>query len=104
MKFENQAAIVTGAGRGIVQAIAMRLAAEGARVACVGRTPEKARRVADELNSGLHRTYVSDLERGVPKSISWISDISIVLYSAACRRGGAAPKSSRKCFNALMTG
>ena len=64
MKFENQAAIVTGAGRGIVQAIAMRLAAEGARVACVGRTPEKARRVADELNSGLHRTYVSDLERG----------------------------------------
>jgi len=47
---------------------------------------------------------VSDLERGVPKSISWISDMAIVLYSAACRAVGVAPKSSRKCFNALETG
>ncbi|HZR77745.1 MAG TPA: SDR family NAD(P)-dependent oxidoreductase, partial [Chthoniobacterales bacterium] len=50
MRFENQAAIVTGAGRGIGQAIAMRLAAEGARVACVSRSAENAKRVADEIN------------------------------------------------------
>ena len=49
-------------------------------------------------------TMVSDLERGVPKSVSWISDMAIVLYSAACRRVGAGPKSSRKCFSALITG
>jgi 3-oxoacyl-[acyl-carrier protein] reductase len=50
MRFENQNAIVTGAGRGIGQAIAMRLAAEGARVACVSRNEGNAKRVADELN------------------------------------------------------
>ena len=51
MRFENQAAIVTGAGRGIGHAIALRLAREGARVACVSRSEENARRTADELNA-----------------------------------------------------
>src|ERR1700757_2873150 len=50
MGFENQNAIVTGAGRGIGNAIALRLAAEGARVACVSRREEKAKRNADEVN------------------------------------------------------
>jgi 3-oxoacyl-[acyl-carrier protein] reductase len=51
MRFENQNAIVTGAGRGIGHAIAVRLATEGARVACVSRSDENAKRTADELNS-----------------------------------------------------
>jgi len=50
MKLENQVAIVTGAGRGIGHAIAVRLAGEGARVACVSRSDANAKRTADELN------------------------------------------------------
>src|SRR5206468_1545669 len=50
MRFENQNAIVTGAGRGIGHAIAVRLAGEGARVACVSRTEANAKRTADEIN------------------------------------------------------
>jgi 3-oxoacyl-[acyl-carrier protein] reductase len=50
MRFENQNAIVTGAGRGIGHAIAVRLAGEGARVACVSRSEENAKRTADEIN------------------------------------------------------
>jgi 3-oxoacyl-[acyl-carrier protein] reductase len=50
MRFENQSAIVTGAGRGIGHAIAVRLAAEGARVACVSRSEANAKRTADEIN------------------------------------------------------
>ncbi len=51
MRFENQNAIVTGAGRGIGRAIAVRLASEGARVACVSRSEENAKRTADEINA-----------------------------------------------------
>lgn len=50
-KLENQVAIVTGAGRGIGHAIALRLASEGARVASVSRTEANAQKTADEINS-----------------------------------------------------
>jgi 3-oxoacyl-[acyl-carrier protein] reductase len=51
VRFDKQVAIVTGAGRGIGHAIAVRLAGEGARVACVSRSIENAKRTADELNT-----------------------------------------------------
>ena len=51
MRFENQAAVVTGAGRGIGHAIAMRLANEGARVAAVSRTEANAKKTAGEINA-----------------------------------------------------
>ena len=51
MRFENQAAVVTGAGRGIGHAIAMRLANEGARVAAVSRTEANAKKIADEISA-----------------------------------------------------
>ena len=50
MRFEGQVAVVTGAGRGIGRAIALRFASEGARVACVSRTEENAKKVANEIN------------------------------------------------------
>ncbi len=50
-RFENQVAIVTGAGRGIGEAIATRLAAEGAKIAVVSRTEANSQKTAAALNA-----------------------------------------------------
>ncbi len=47
----NQIAVVTGAGRGIGRAIALKFAAEGADVACVSRSAENAEKVAAEVRA-----------------------------------------------------
>jgi 3-oxoacyl-[acyl-carrier protein] reductase len=47
----NQVAIVTGAGRGIGRAIALKFADAGADVACVSRTTENSEKVAAEVRA-----------------------------------------------------
>src|SRR5439155_6721660 len=47
----NQIAVVTGAGRGIGRAIALKFAAEGADIACISRTAENSEKVANEIRA-----------------------------------------------------
>jgi 3-oxoacyl-[acyl-carrier protein] reductase len=47
----NQIAVVTGAGRGIGRAIALKFAAEGADVVVVSRTVENSEKVANEVRA-----------------------------------------------------
>jgi 3-oxoacyl-[acyl-carrier protein] reductase len=67
-RFRDQVAVVTGSGRGIGQAIALRLASEGARLAVISRTESNAQNTADKINAiqtGAARVYAIDVADGV---------------------------------------
>ncbi len=66
-RFLDQVAVVTGAGRGIGQAIALRLAQEGARIAVVSRSEANARQTVEQINlarSESARPYAVDVSDG----------------------------------------
>src|SRR5437773_11179223 len=111
MRFENQAAIVTGAGRGIGRAIAVRLASEGARVACVSRSEENAKRTADELNTlraDSAKHYAVDVadhaavQKVGTKILEDFTKIDILVNNAGVTRDGLAMRMSIEDWDTVI--
>jgi 3-oxoacyl-[acyl-carrier protein] reductase len=111
MRFENQTAIVTGAGRGIGHAIAVRLASEGARVACVSRTEGNAKKTADEIKarrSNAAKAYAVDVadHAAVQKVGAQILEdfgkIDILVNNAGVRRDGLSMRMSVEDWDTVI--
>ena len=110
-KLENQVAIVTGAGRGIGQAIALRLANDGAKVACVSRTEANAAKVAEEINA-LHPSFakayavdVADAKAVAATSQQIIADferVDILVNNAGLTRDTLAMRMSEDDWDAVI--
>jgi 3-oxoacyl-[acyl-carrier protein] reductase len=111
MTLENQVAVVTGAGRGIGHAVALRLAREGASVAAVSRSEANALRTADEINAlrpGAARAYsvdVADHAASVAAGERILADfgrVDIVVNNAGITRDGLAMRMGEDDWDAVM--
>jgi 3-oxoacyl-[acyl-carrier protein] reductase len=93
-ELEGQIALVTGAGRGIGRAVALRLAAAGCDVAIVSRTPKDLESVAEQIAATGARSLIlqadvtddTQAEAFLQKTLIDLGSISILVNSA-----GTAP-------------
>jgi 3-oxoacyl-[acyl-carrier protein] reductase len=111
MRFENQVAVVTGAGRGIGHAIALRLAKEGARVASVSRTEANAQKTADEINAAradAAKAYAVDVadQAAVQKAAEQIfadfARVDILVNNAGVTRDGLSMRMSMDDWDTVL--
>jgi len=92
----DQITVVTGAGRGIGRAIALKLASEGADVACISRTQENSEKVAAEIHAlgrkaWAHAVDVADasaVSAAADKILAEAGEVDILVNNAGVTRDG----------------
>ena len=106
----NQIAVVTGAGRGIGRAIALKFAAEGADVVCVSRTAENSARVADEVRALGRKAWavavdVADgaaVAAAAEKILTDAGKVDILVNNAGVTRDGLLMRMSEEDWDTVL--
>ncbi|MBC8003343.1 MAG: 3-oxoacyl-[acyl-carrier-protein] reductase [Opitutaceae bacterium] len=106
----NQIAVVTGAGRGIGRAIALKFAAEGADVVCVSRTAENSAKVADEVRALGRKAWavavdVSDgaaVAAAAERILADAGKVDILINNAGVTRDGLLMRMSEEDWDTVL--
>src|SRR5580658_6897837 len=106
----NQIAVVTGAGRGIGRAIALKFAGAGADVVCLSRTQENSDKVANEVRALGRKAWafavdVSDsaaVATAAEKIITDCGKIDILVNNAGVTRDGLLMRMSDADWDAVL--
>ena len=106
----NQIAVVTGAGRGIGRAIALKFAAEGADIACVSRTAENSEKVAAEVRALGRKAWayavdVSDaasVNAAAEKILADAGRVDILVNNAGVTRDGLLMRMSDEDWDTVL--
>jgi 3-oxoacyl-[acyl-carrier protein] reductase len=106
----NQIAVITGAGRGIGRAIALKFAAAGADIVCVSRTIENAERVAGEVRAlgrkaWAHAVDVADasaVTTAAEKILAEAGKVDILVNNAGVTRDGLLMRMSEEDWEAVL--
>ena len=109
-QLENQIAVVTGAGRGIGRAIALKFAAEGADVVCVSRTQENSEKAANEVRAlgrkaWAHAVDVSNAEAvnaSAEKILAECGKVDILVNNAGVTKDGLLMRMSDADWDAVI--
>lgn len=106
----NQVAVVTGAGRGIGRAIALKFASEGADVACVSRTVENSEKVAAEVRALGRRAWAHAVDVSESASVTAAAEkilaeagrVDILVNNAGVTRDGLFMRMSEADWDAVL--
>ena len=106
----NQVAVVTGAGRGIGRAIALKFAAAGADVVCVSRTAENSEKAAAEVRALGRKTWavaldVSDSKAVIAAAEKILADagrVDILVNNAGITKDGLLMRMSDEDWDSVM--
>jgi 3-oxoacyl-[acyl-carrier protein] reductase len=106
----NQVAVVTGAGRGIGRAIALKLAQAGADVVCVSRTAENSEKVAGEVRAlgrkgWPHAVDVGDsssVEAAAERILAGAGRVDILVNNAGVVRDNLLLRMSEQEWDAVL--
>lgn len=106
----NQIAVVTGAGRGIGRAIALKFAGAGADVVCVSRTADNAEKVAQEVRDlgrkgWSHAVDVADaaaVAAAAEKILAETGKVDILVNNAGINRDGLLMRMSDADWDAVL--
>jgi 3-oxoacyl-[acyl-carrier protein] reductase len=109
-QLENQIAVVTGAGRGIGRAIALKFASEGADVVCVSRTAENSEKAAAEVRALGRKAWalavdVSDtaaVSAAAEKILKDCGKVDILINNAGVTRDGLLMRMSDADWDAVL--
>jgi 3-oxoacyl-[acyl-carrier protein] reductase len=109
-QLENQIAVVTGAGRGIGRAIALKFASEGADIVCVSRTAENSEKVAAEVRALGRKAWalavdVSDaaaVNAAAEKILADCGKVDILVNNAGVTRDGLLMRMSDADWDAVL--
>jgi 3-oxoacyl-[acyl-carrier protein] reductase len=106
----NQIAVVTGAGRGIGRAIALKFAAEGADVVCVSRTAENSDKAASDVRAlgrkaWAHAVDVADavaVSAAAARILSEAGRVDILVNNAGITRDGLLMRMSDEDWDTVL--
>ena len=106
-RLEGKRAIVTGAGAGIGEAIAIRLSGEGARVALADLDEGAAERVAGKLDAktlarGTDVTRAEEVEALVQSVVERWGGLDVMVNNAGVGVAGTTPETSEEDWERLM--
>src|SRR6185437_10415476 len=109
-QLQNQIAVVTGAGRGIGRAIALKFANAGADVVCISRTQENSDKVANEIRAlgrkaWAHAVDVADskaVEAAAEKILTDCGKIDILVNNAGVTRDGLLMRMSDADWDSVL--